>query len=187
MSIAARAVGPQHRAHVAKVSKASPQHAVLRLLAAQDLTTHELHRLVPMSKPVHFDRFQVVALDNLRDLGLVLLDRSMRPARWCITDEGLITARKLGPYGDPPAANDAQARSPITGQPAAIDVEHQPCRRRLTLGTGDRRPPKLRPGSEVAAVLPSRWGDRLRWADGTITDLDGRPIHPSAGQPARTA
>lgn len=169
MSVGQRAVRPQHRAHVAKVSKASPQHAVLRLLAAQDLTTHELHRLVPIAKPVPFDRFQIVALDNLRDLGLVVLDRSMRPARWCITDEGLVMARKLGPYGDPPAANDAQARGPITGQPVALDVEHQPCRRRLTLGTGDRRPPMHRPGSEVAAALPSRVGGWLHWPDGRRT------------------
>lgn len=36
------------------------------------------------------------------------------------------------------------------------------------LGSGDQRPPVLRPGSSAAGQLPSRMGATLRWPDGRV-------------------
>lgn len=43
-------------------------------------------------------------------------------------------------------------------------------------GSGDSRPPVHRPGSDRFTALPSRMGDQLRWPDGRVTDLNGRPL-----------
>jgi hypothetical protein len=40
----------------------------------------------------------------------------------------------------------------------------------------DLAPQPVRPGAVVASYLPSRIGNRLRWRDGRVTDLDGKPI-----------
>jgi hypothetical protein len=41
-------------------------------------------------------------------------------------------------------------------------------------GTGDKRPPVYRPGSDAAAKLPSRIGNRLHYRDGRVVDARGR-------------
>jgi hypothetical protein len=41
-------------------------------------------------------------------------------------------------------------------------------------GTGDLRPPVYRPGSDDAAKLPSRIGNRLHYRDGRVVDARGR-------------
>ena len=45
-------------------------------------------------------------------------------------------------------------------------VARHPSRPRCHLGSGDERPPVLRPGSGDALKLPSRFGSELRWPDG---------------------
>ena len=40
------------------------------------------------------------------------------------------------------------------------------------MGSGDARPPVMRPGAAVAASLPSRTGKLLRWPDGRVTKVD---------------
>lgn len=40
------------------------------------------------------------------------------------------------------------------------------------MGSGDARPPVMRPGATVAASLPSRTGKLLRWPDGRVTMVD---------------
>lgn len=42
--------------------------------------------------------------------------------------------------------------------------------RSARMGSGDKRPPIKRPGSERAAQLPSRVGNRLYWPDGRVED-----------------
>lgn len=46
-------------------------------------------------------------------------------------------------------------------------------------GSGDARPPVLRPGCQRAQTLPSRVGHYLQWPDGRRTGLDGQRL----GQP----
>jgi hypothetical protein len=43
-------------------------------------------------------------------------------------------------------------------------------------GSGDARPPHIRPGARDAAALPSRMGNTLRWPDGRVTR------HPMSGE-----
>lgn len=73
------------------------------------------------------------------------------------------------------AAGQALATAAPAGMPARGDrlpSEHEmlarttPCRPRRALGTGDARPPVLRPGAEQALALPSRMGGVLCWRDG---------------------
>lgn len=44
--------------------------------------------------------------------------------------------------------------------------------RRTTMGNGDSKTPVLRPGAADAAQLPSRMGNRLRWRDGRIEQVE---------------
>ena len=44
-------------------------------------------------------------------------------------------------------------------------------RRGLYLGSGDMRPPVMRPGADTLAQRPSRMGNTLRWPDGRITHI----------------
>ena len=43
------------------------------------------------------------------------------------------------------------------------------------LGSGDARPPVIRPGAHLCGHLPSRTGNHLRWPDGAVTGLDANP------------
>ena len=43
------------------------------------------------------------------------------------------------------------------------------------LGSGDARPPVIRPGAHLCSHLPSRTGNQLRWPDGAVTGLDANP------------
>jgi len=40
------------------------------------------------------------------------------------------------------------------------------------MGSGDARPPVMRPGATLANTLPSRTGSVLRWPDGRVTMVD---------------
>lgn len=40
------------------------------------------------------------------------------------------------------------------------------------MGSGDARPPVMRPGATLANTLPSRTGSVLRWPDGRVTKVD---------------
>lgn len=46
----------------------------------------------------------------------------------------------------------------------------------MLMGSGDKRPPVLRPGSQTCAALLSRVGRTLRWPDGRVTPAD-EPRH----------
>lgn len=78
-------------------------------------------------------------------------------------------------------------RNKFAANPSAMLDPHAACghghtamtsgRRASSMGTGDARPPVLRPGSQDAAALPSRTGWNLRLPNGTTT-----PATPLAGK-----
>lgn len=82
------------------------------------------------------------------------------------------------PFSGKPLRNKAEA-DPRAAAPA-LDLAdlHKLCGRGhvLTMGTGDLRTPVDRPGAGQAAAFPSRRGDRLLYADGRVTDLNGNCI-----------
>jgi hypothetical protein len=75
----------------------------------------------------------------------------------------------------------AQAPRRYAADPAAVlhpDAHARISRELLTtgrgglhLGSGDVRPPVMRPGADTLAKRPSRMGDTLRWPDGRITHI----------------
>lgn len=75
------------------------------------------------------------------------------------------------PLHDRFAANIADALEPaLQGR---VELQAMLTGRTLLMGTGDRRPPVLRPGCMRANTLPSRTGRWLRWPDGRVTGLNG--------------
>lgn len=104
-----------------------------------------------------------------------------------ITAEGLDALRKIDPEFDDGSTGQETAtgipvRHAYRADPSAaclpgVDVSLLTgCGRRTSLGSGDKRPPVQRPGAAQADQYPSRRGDRLYYADGRVTDLQGRPL-----------
>lgn len=65
------------------------------------------------------------------------------------------------------------ARAQALAPDVRCDLDQLTAGRHLSMGSGDAKPPRLRPGSDVASRLPSRVGDTLRWPDGRVTGLRG--------------
>ncbi len=154
------------------VTIGSLQHAVLRLLAATELSAANLKNVLADGQAYTARDLHRKALEPLREMGLILTERNTIAAVWAATAHGAEVARRLGPFGmrhqyaQAAIGPSAVATAANDGPPVAISASS---RRRLTLGTGDRLPPKLRPGSADAAALPSRVGRWLQWPDGTRT------------------
>ena len=51
----------------------------------------------------------------------------------------------------------------------------------------DLAPPAERPGQDAALHRPSKYGNRLHWRDGRITDLHGQLLTDEQGHPLNTA
>jgi hypothetical protein len=86
------------------------------------------------------------------------------------------------PTDDGGPASSAPLRNRFAADPSAVlapglagllDVRLMTIGRCTLMGSGDKRPPVLRPGCGHCATLPSRMGQALRWPDGRITHLDG--------------
>lgn len=156
-------------AQVHGVFVGSVQHAALRLLAATELTAPHLKGVLADGQAYTARELHRKVLEPLRELGLVLAERGTNPPLWAVTHEGAEVARRLGPFGKRAGAADATAAPAQTDDATPATTISAHSRRRLTLGTGDQRPPKLRPGSDDAAKLPSRMGKWLVWPDGSRT------------------
>ena len=87
---------------------------------------------------------------------------------------------KRSPCDESPGSG---AHNRFAADPLAVLDPHSACghgREQMTigrpgacLGSGDKRPPVLRPGCGKFGQLPSRMGATLRWPDGRVTRLDG--------------
>jgi hypothetical protein len=64
-------------------------------------------------------------------------------------------------------------------EPRYLDLLTSSAQRRMTMGTGDMRPPVMRPGCMSSMQHPSRRGERLYYPDGRVTLLDGTPLQPA--------
>ena len=60
-----------------------------------------------------------------------------------------------------------------------LDLLTSSAQRRMTMGTGDMRPPVMRPGCMSSMQHPSRRGERLYYPDGRVTLIDGTPLQPA--------
>ena len=70
-------------------------------------------------------------------------------------------------FRDPQRKNSAASQKPVEQEwQVEAAVKLQPSRPRRGLGTGDARPPVLRPGALDAMQWPSRIGRELVWTDG---------------------
>jgi len=74
---------------------------------------------------------------------------------------------------------DRRAAQVASGALALVSLHAMTSGRVHLAGSGDLRPPVPRPGSLDAAALPSRMGQRLRWPDGRITEIDHAPQRPA--------
>lgn len=155
------------------IRRGTVQHAVLRVLDVCELSG--VDSLAVAGDPERYTarRWGLEVLGPLREAGLLHWDRKTNT--WGATDEGSALARKLGPLNDemPDAAPDMRV--------APAEPAPQHCGPRRYLATNSGRAPVTRPGSEDAATLPSRMGDRLHWPDGRVTDVLTTTSRP-AGQ-----
>ncbi len=140
------------------------EHAVLRVLASMECTAIRVHQAIRATWPTSTRADVMHVLARLEAQGLV--DRNDNH-QWRTTPRGQDTALGLGPAtGLLPIHDSAQLTA---HQLLARDT---PSRPRSSLGTGDMRPPVMRPGADVAARLPSRMGAWRRWPDGRVTPCD---------------
>lgn len=122
--------------------------ALLQTLQEQHRTTAlRLRRAIEL--PVSQEA-TIAALHRLESRQLVWRDsREM----WRISPEGEQHLQKLEAAAVQPAA-----------QPVEVVTPRVPCAQvRRSLGTGDARPPVLRPGAMDAMALPSLVGQQRRW------------------------
>lgn len=155
-----------HHASTYGIRRGSELHAVLRLLDACELSCSDSLSAAGDTARYTPRRWHLEVLSPLHEMGLLHWDR--RSNTWGTTDDGSSVSRKLGPLGEEKPATAPGSRP----SPAATPLQHCGPRRYAATNTG--RPPVPRPGSEDAARLPSRMGDRLHWPDGRITDALAR-------------
>lgn len=132
------------------------QHAVLRALASvRGSNATALHQALADQFPSTRRPAISEALTQLEDMGLA---RAYDKNEWQTTNGGQAVALGIGP-----ANTRREGGQPTSHELLAMAT---PSRPRTSMGTGDRRPPVLRPGSEVALQLPSRMGSELRYPGG---------------------
>lgn len=85
---------------------------------------------------------------------------------------------------DKPALKTARDMiEPDCGDPALLTRSPT----RSMASRADLAPPAERPGQDAALHRPSKFGNRLHWRDGRITDLNGQLLHDEHGHPLTTA
>lgn len=143
------------------------------------------------------DKDVVKRLANLTMLGYLALDDTTRPANFTLTGKArLKLADRNAVYSPaPPAQPKPIPKKPLASETPAMSAAEaaRPIRRAVLLMTRRRQrvdsrapmgapysateyTPCLRPGANDALALPSRFGDRLHYRDGRVTDLDGNPL-----------
>lgn len=135
----------------------SVSHSLLRAISATACTAAQAQRAIRADghDETHADVQR--ALHRLGALQLASVDDTFH---WSATAYGMATSQNLGPANVPRTYTAA----PLTQH--EILAQQTPSLPRSSLGTGDLRPPVMRPGSEVALQLPSRNGSERRWPDG---------------------
>lgn len=154
---------PHHQTNSYGIQRGSVQHKVLRVLEACELSCAD--SLAVAGDPERFTprRWNLEVLGPLREAGMLEWERATNT--WGTTEHGSALARRLGPLdGEVVAAGPAPAAK-HNGDDSLL----RSCGPRRYFGLLAQRPPVLRPGSEDAARLPSRMGDRLHWPDGRVT------------------
>jgi hypothetical protein len=132
-------------------------HSILRVISASACTAVHVMRAIradghdiPHSEVLrilHRLSAQMLASDDERDT-------------WSASAYGMAISQGLGP------ANVPLPTTPSVPTPHEVLAQQTPARPRSSLGTGDLRPPVMRPGADVALKLPSRTGGERRWPDG---------------------
>jgi hypothetical protein len=96
-----------------------------------------------------------------------------RPRSYVDSDDGPVDA----PFSGKPLRNKGAEADPAAVLATKADPAALTGRGRIfAAGSGDLRRPVDRAGSRQDAALPSRRGDRLFYADGRVTDLDGQQV-----------
>lgn len=169
--------------------RGSRQHCALLAMEASLPDSAALDDLLRCREPYTCDRSDFVGrvLQPLVERGQVRMDGR---DRYTITASGRDMLVQIEPERGAAQPGDAPTGIPVRhayrADPSAaclpgVDVSLLTgCGRRTSLGSGDARPPVQRHGAAQAQQHPSRRGDRLYYADGRVTDLQGHPL-PTQG------
>lgn len=164
---------PVVRARADEVVARQHLHAALRALAQRELTDADLARSLQRTFPDDVIRVGAVlerglALGYIEPDGAGLLGlteageayaASLPEARVHLPADELSEAQRRSALCPPGVDASALTRSPV----------------RTAASQADLRPPPTRPGADAGLELPSRFGDRLHYRDGRVTDLQGNP------------
>lgn len=167
----------------------SRQHRALLAMESSGSDSASLTDLLRCREPYVCDRSDFVAnvLRPLIERGLV---RHHGHERYAITEAGRDMLVTIEPERmalmKPESPTGIPVRHAFRADPSAVaepgvDTRLMTgCGRRVTLGTGDARPPVDRHGAAQAQQHPSRRGDRLYYADGRVTTIAGDPVAEAA-------
>lgn len=171
--------------------RGSRQHLLLEHLHHSPSSSSFFVLLEQLAPDRSASDYRYEVLQPLVDMGWVEV---VAGDRYAITSEGIGVLRKV----DPASIGDRPSGLPVRGGAGRADPAAQAvpgtdvsmmtgCGRRTAMGSGDQRPPRDREGAAEAVQHPSRRGDRLYYADGRVTTLDGtlieRTIHCRSSLP----
>ena len=127
-----------------------------------------------------------IALHVLAKPGYVMQDKTTKEPTWHITGTG---RQRLAPVNDGLAL--VPKREKATSARRYLVEQHRLQARQRLVEQGTYHPEPFtdsaRQGATDHEALPSRYGQRLHWRDGRITDLAGHQLLDPAGNPITNA